>query len=101
MRLILFFDLPVETKAQRRAYTRFVKDIKKLGFYMMQKSVYLKLVIDGQAAASTVLNVRTMVPSHGDIAILTITEKQFQTIEFLLGESYSNVINTDERIVEL
>ena len=37
MRLVLFFDLPVETSSQRRAAQKFVKEIKKVGFYMMQE----------------------------------------------------------------
>ena len=44
MRAILFFDLPVEKVSQRSAYRSFLKNIKKIGFYMLQKSVYVKLV---------------------------------------------------------
>lgn len=47
MRLILFFDLPVEKAAERRAYAKFVRGIEKLGFYMLQESVYVKMCLDG------------------------------------------------------
>ena len=46
MRSLLMFDLPVETSAERRAYARFVKFIKKQGFIMFQKSIYCKLSIN-------------------------------------------------------
>ena len=45
MRLVLFFDLPVIKTSQRKAYTKFVKDIKKIGFYMLQESVYIKMCL--------------------------------------------------------
>lgn len=101
MRLILFFDLPVETSSQRRAAQEFVKEIKKVGFYMMQESVYLKLGIDARAVTSTIEKVRKFVPKDGKISVLTITEKQFSEMEMLLGERPYDVIDTDERIIEL
>lgn len=101
MRAILFFDLPVEKVSQQKAYRKFVKNIKKLGFYMLQKSVYVKMGIDIQAVKSTIDKVKKMCPNGGEISVLTITEKQFASIELLLGEGMSDVINNDERIVEL
>ena len=50
MRLLLFFDLPMTTSSELKTYRNFVKNIKKEGFYMLQKSVYVKMVIDNQAA---------------------------------------------------
>ena len=44
MRLIVFFDLPVLTAANRRDYYLFRKYLIKSGFLMMQESVYSKLV---------------------------------------------------------
>ncbi len=101
MRLILFFDLPVEKSSQQKEYRKFVKNIKKIGFYMLQKSVYIKMSIDMQAIESTINKVKGFVPKEGDISILTITEKQFANIEFILGNNSTDVINGDERIIEL
>lgn len=101
MRLLLFFDLPVEKKAQRRNYSRFVKDIKSLGFYMFQKSVYLKLCLDQRIANSTIEKVKKISPKEGSVAVLTITEKQFGDISIILGEINTEVINSDERNIEL
>ena len=36
MRIILFFDLPTVTKREVRAYTRFRRELIKLGFFMQQ-----------------------------------------------------------------
>ena len=101
MRSILFFDLPVEKVSQQREYRKFIKNIKKLGFYMLQKSVYVKMGIDAQAIDSTIDKVKKNCPKEGEISILTITEKQFANIELLLGEGKTDVINNDERVIEL
>ncbi|MBE6123972.1 MAG: CRISPR-associated endonuclease Cas2 [Erysipelotrichaceae bacterium] len=101
MRLILFFDLPVEKVSQRKSYAKFVKDIKKLGFYMLQESVYLKLCSDSRMASSIETSVEKIAPSEGSVAILTVTEKQFSEMNFVVGEHYTDVLNTDERITEL
>ena len=53
MRLMVFFDLPVETASQRREYRLFRKFLIKDGYLMLQESVYAKLVVnDGAAGAS-------------------------------------------------
>lgn len=101
MRLILFFDLPVETNSQKKAYRNFVKNIKRSGFYMLQESVYLKLVIDQRSADASIKNIKKFLPKEGNVAVLNITEKQFNSIDYLLGEHYSEVINDQEKYIEL
>lgn|SRR5574344_1418417 len=101
MRLLLFFDLPVEKSSQRHDYSVFVRNIKKTGFYMLQESVYVKLCLDVQSAKSVIANVRTFSPKDGSIFVLTITENQFASIDLILGDSVTDVINNDERLIEL
>lgn len=101
MRLLLFFDLPVEKAAQRHAYTVFVKDIKKLGFFMLQESVYTKFCIDEQVAAQTVSSVKRIAPKDGSLFVLSVTEKQFSSINIILGTTTSDVITSEERVIEI
>lgn len=101
MRSILFFDLPVEKDAQRRAYTKFVKNIKKIGFGILQKSVYIKLDMDAQSADSTKEKVKKILPKEGSVIVLRVTEKQFSTMDFLVGTILTDVIMDDKRVVEL
>lgn len=101
MRLILFFDLPIETSSNQKQYRDFVKNIKAMGFYMMQKSVYLKLTSNSKTAERIISNIKSIVPKDGDIAVLTITEKQFSEIQYLIGESYSKIINNNDRLIVL
>lgn len=101
MRLILFFDLPIVTDSQKRAYSHFVKALKKQEFYMLQESVYIKLNMDERAAESSVKQVKEILPPDGYIALLKITEKQFASIDYLLGEPSTDVVTNDERMVVL
>ena len=99
--LVLFFDLPVIKASQRKVYTRFVKDIKKLGFYMLQESVYIRMCIDPQNAESVINKVRKFSPGEGSVMILTVTEKQFAQMDILVGEVTTDIITSDERLIIL
>ena len=45
MRLVVFFDLPVDTPAQRKDYRVFRKFLLKDGYLMLQESVYASLLL--------------------------------------------------------
>lgn len=101
MRVILMFDLPVLTSSNRRDYSMFRKFLIKSGFMMMQESVYCKLTTN-QSSAETVLKmVRANKPPEGLIQTLIITEKQFSKMDFILGQPNSDVVATDESVLDL
>lgn len=101
MRVIVLFDLPVTTAAQRREYTRFRKFLLKSGFVMQQESVYSKLALNTTVAQRIAENVRKNKPNEGLVQMLTITEKQYSRMEILVGETKSEVLQSDERLVIL
>ncbi len=101
MRVIVLFDLPVTTAAQRREYTRFRKFLLKSGFVMQQESVYSKLALNTTVAQRIAENVRKSKPNEGLVQMLTITEKQYSRMEILVGETKSEVLQSDERLVVL
>ena len=101
MRMILFFDLPTETSQERKEYTRFRKYLLKSGFMMMQESVYCKIALNQTVVNSLYDSLQKNKPGNGLIQVLTVTEKQFSKMEFILGEYHGDIINTDERFVEL
>ncbi len=101
MRMILFFDLPVDTVKARKEYTKFRKFLIKSGFMMMQESVYCKLVLNNTVAKSVADSIRNNKPSEGLIQLLIITEKQYSDMEFILGNYKGDIIDSDERFVEL
>lgn len=98
---MVFFDLPMQTDRERRAYNTFHKFLLRNGFIMMQKSVYTKLVINNVTSAAVKERVRLNVPSEGIVEMLEITENQFSKIEYVLGEEQQLTIDTTDRLVEI
>ncbi len=101
MRVIVLFDLPITTSENIRQYTKFRKFLLKSGFIMMQESVYCKLALNATVAEAVVANLKKNKPEAGLVQVLTMTEKQFQKIEFIVGTSNSNVLDSDERLIVL
>jgi len=101
MRLMVFFDLPTETAQDRREYSHFRKYLIKNGFLMLQESVYCKIALNQTAADNMMDNIRKHKPPTGLIQALIVTEKQFSRMEYILGAYQGDVLNTDERFVEL
>lgn len=101
MRVIVFFDLPVLTNKNRKEYREFRKLLIKSGFLMMQESVYCKLAQNSAAADAIADNVRKHKPSTGLVQLLKITEKQYSKMEYIVGKSTNNVIDSDERLIIL
>lgn len=101
MRVIVFFDLPVLTEKNRREYREFRKFLIKSGFLMLQESVYCKLAQNSTVADTIKENVRKNKPSSGLVQLLRVTEKQYAKMDFIVGESNSKVLDSDERLVVL
>lgn len=101
MRMIIFFDLPTETPTDRKHYRRFRKMLIKNGFIMMQESVYCRLLITPSAADAVAKEIRAGKPPSGIVQMLTVTEKQFSEMEYIVGAHHSEVICSDERLVIL
>ena len=101
MRMILFFDLPSVTNKDTREYTRFVKAIKKMGFVMLQESVYTKLALNPSVVSSCMIELKKILPQEGIISVLNITENQFSSIEHLIGEISTDVIISEEKVIKL
>ena len=101
MRVLVFFDLPVLTSENRRAYAKFRRFLLKNGFLMLQESVYCKLALNSSAVNAIVDNVHKNKPEEGLIQLLTVTEKQYAKMDIILGQVKSEVLDTDERVVIL
>ena len=101
MRVIVFFDLPVITGEEKRAYLQFRKFLLKNGFMMVQESVYCKLALNGSAVSAIVENVRKNSPNKGLVQLLTVTEKQYSKMELIIGDIKGEILDSDERLVIL
>jgi len=101
MRVLVFFDLPVTTGEQRQSYTKFRKYLLKSGFMMMQESVYCKLALNSTAVQGIISNIHKNSPGEGLVQLLTVTEKQYARMDLIVGETKSEVLDSDERLVIL
>lgn len=101
MRMMVFFDLPTVTGEDRRNYRVFRKALVKNGFIMLQESVYCRLMTSPSMENSLRKVVYDYKPPRGIVQILLVTEKQFNKIEFVVGEHISDIIDTEERLVIL
>lgn len=101
MRVIVFFDLPVGTAAERNAANKFRKSLVKDGFVMMQESVYCRLALNPTSANSIMAAVREYRPGKGMVQMLLVTEKQFSRMEYILGDCQSEIIENEDRLVIL
>ena len=78
----VFFDLPTETKKDRKNYTIFRKSLQKDGFTMLQYSIYVRHCNSKENADVHIKRVRSFLAPKGEIIIFTLTDKQFGMMEF-------------------
>lgn len=86
MWLVAMFDLPVDTKAARKAYALFRKNLLKDGFSMMQFSVYTRHCASEENAEVHEQRVQGFLPDDGEVRLLTITDKQFERMRVFWGK---------------
>lgn len=101
MRLMVFFDLPVDTAKHRKDYRLFRKFLIQDGYLMIQESVYAKLVTNDANASGAIARLRKHRPSHGLVQVLKVTEKQFSTMTYITGnrESYDQLDTMEELVI--
>lgn len=86
MWVVTMFDLPVDTKESRRAYTDFRKMLLQDGFTQTQYSIYSRHCASEENAAVHIQRVERNVPPDGEVRILTITDKQFERMRIFWGK---------------
>ncbi len=86
MWLIVTFDLPTETPAQKKAYATFRKFLLSDGFSMHQYSVYVRHCASLENTDVHEQRIRKNMPDEGSVSIIRITDKQFGNIVNLYGK---------------
>jgi CRISPR-associated protein Cas2 len=84
--VLVFFDLPTETRLERKVAASFRKKIMADGFVMFQFSIYLRHCSSRENADVHTKRVKKLLPEKGHIGILTITDKQFGDMEIFFGK---------------
>lgn len=101
MRTIIFFDLPNIYLKDKKNYLKFRKYLINEGFIMMQESVYSKLILNKQQSILLLDRLRKNAPKKGLIQVLTITERQYSQIEYIIGSNESKIIDTEDKLIIL
>ncbi len=88
--VFVYFDLPTTTKKDRKAYTRFRKELLQDGFGMIQFSIYARHCSSRENAEVHKKRVKRALPEKGDVVLFEITDAQFGRMEFFSGIKTSN-----------
>lgn len=86
MWILVFFDLPTQTKKDKKAYHDFRDKLKRDGFTMFQFSIYVHHCASRENMDVHVKRVRSYIPEFGKVGILYITDKQFGKMEVFYGK---------------
>ena len=86
MWVLVLFDLPTETKRDRKAYVEFRKKLQRDGFTMFQFSTYISHCASMENAEVHIKRVKSFLPEFGQVGILCITDKQFGNLELFHGK---------------
>ncbi|WP_258541603.1 CRISPR-associated endonuclease Cas2 [Parvicella tangerina] len=85
MWVLVFFDLPTDTKKERRIASKFRKKLLNDGFSMFQFSIYMRFCASRENAQVHTKRVKASLPEKGHVGILNITDKQFGMMELYFG----------------
>ena len=85
MRMMVFFDLPMVTRAEKRAYTVFRRFLLNDGYDMIQFSVYGRILNGSDAEQKHLKRLTANLPPAGSVRVLTVTEKQYANMLLLVG----------------
>ena len=78
--VLVFFDLPVVEKEERKAASDFRNFLLDHGFSMVQYSIYMKLFSGKDVCEKYYRLIKENLPCEGKVDILTITDKQYGNI---------------------
>lgn len=98
MWVMVLFDLPTETKKERKASARFRKDMLQDGFTMFQFSIYIRHCASRENAEVHIKRVKSRLPEKGHVGIFNITDKQFGEIELFYGRKQSIRAGTPQQL---
>ncbi|MBK8807488.1 MAG: CRISPR-associated endonuclease Cas2 [Bacteroidales bacterium] len=91
MWILVLFDLPTETKKERKAASVFRTNLLKDGFTMFQFSIYLRCCPSRENAEVHIKRVKQLLPETGKVGILMVTDKQFGLMEIFYSKKPTDV----------
>jgi len=98
MWMMVFFDLPTDTKKDRRNAAKFRKDLIKDGFTMMQFSVYVRHCSSTENTEVHRKRVKMALPPWGSVNILTVTDQQFGRMEIFFNTQVQDKLDLPQQL---
>ena len=87
MWLLVMFDLPVGTKIERRAATKFRQWLLDEAYEMSQFSIYLRFCVGKEQVDRRLRDIAKARPDKGSIHVLAVTDRQFENMTVFRGRS--------------
>ena len=98
MWIMVFFDLPTQTKEDRKLASRLREQLLNDGFTMFQFSIYLRHCASRENALVHIKRTKNNLPPNGKVGILEITDKQFGRMELFHGKVESKKPNVVQQL---
>ena len=98
MWILVLYDLPTETKKDRKIAAKFRKNIMGDGFTMFQFSIYVRHCASMDNAEVHIKRVKTFVPEYGSVAVMCITDKQFANIQLFNGSKIAKMQSQPQQL---
>jgi CRISPR-associated protein Cas2 len=98
MWVMVLFDLPTDTKAERKAAFDFRTKMLKDGFTMFQFSIYLRHCPSRENAEVHIKRVKSFLPAKGHVGIMCITDKQFGDMEIFYCKEKKAIGNIPQQL---
>lgn len=98
MWVLVFFDLPTDTKKERKAAAKFRKELIQDGFTMFQFSIYIRNCPSAENAQVHIRRVKGILPDYGKVGIMSITDKQFDGMQLFIGKKNSALPEVEQQL---
>ncbi|WP_045469697.1 CRISPR-associated endonuclease Cas2 [Sporocytophaga myxococcoides] len=98
MWVLVLFDLPTESKKERKVASEFRKKMLKDGFTMFQFSIYLRHSSSKENAEVHIKRVKSFLPEKGHVGIMCITDKQFGMMEIFYNQERKTKATNPEQL---
>ena len=97
--MMVMFDLPVPTKNERRAATKFRKFLLDAGFDMCQLSIYMRFCAGKEQTQTYTRRVQAALPDSGNVQIVYFTDKQYENIVTFQGKMRAKLNKNPEQFI--
>ncbi len=99
MWIMVLFDLPTNSKSDRRNYTQFRDYLLDHSFEMAQYSVYIRHSNGKDAASAIIKQIERAIPPEGKVDVLQFTDKQYENIICFRGKRKTDSPKNPEQLV--